>query len=281
MKLNRLLVCLILLPGFLRLANGQDEKLVLNPPLSSAFPLDLKPDGMHLKFPVLVNAHTILGSSAVLRFIYMDPNAGIHPRGGGSGGSPGAGGAGAGGGHGRHQGSASQAGGDAGSAYARDPAGDETAAPKDSPPWAAKDATSEIRTEVWTQADLFRDALDEAAGLGTTVVYSVPGRDKPLSTTIDLPDGVLLAEIGNHVKVLGLTAESRMSQGGMQPGDEIRSFGATRPVSSLKDFQQIYFPLKEDARKSGQPYSIDVWRPSESKVVTIQVTPPPSLQSLF
>ena len=279
MKLNCLLViALILLPGFVRLADGQDEKLVLNPPLSQAFPLDPKPGEMRLKYPVLLNDHTVLGPNVVLRFIYVDLNAGTHPRGGGNGASQDTGGSA--GGQGHHHGGASSDGGDAGSAYARTPGGDETAAPKDSP-GVNKDAASEIRTEVWIQADLFREALDDAASLGTTVVYSDPSHAKPQSTTIDLPDGVLLAEVGDHVAVLGATADSKMFQAGLQPGDEIRSFGASRPVSSLKDFQRTYFDVKEEARKSGQPYSVEVWRPSESKLVTIQVTPPPSLQSLF
>ncbi len=279
MKLNRLLVItLILLPGFVRMADGQDEKLVLNPPLSQAFPLDPKPGEMRLKYPVLLNDHTILGPNVVLRFIYVDLNAGTHPPGGGNGGSQDTGGAS--GGQGHHHGGASPDGSDAGSAYARAPGGDGTAAPKGGP-FANKDVSSEIRTEVWTQADLFREALDDAASWGTTVVYSVPDHAKPQSTTIDLPDGLLLAEVGNHVEVLGATADSRMFQAGLQPGDEIRSFGASRPVSSLKDFQRTYFDVKEEARKSGQPYSVEVWRPSESKLVTIQVTPPASLPSLF
>ncbi len=277
MKLNRLFaIGLILLPGFIRLADGQDEKLVLNPPLSQAFPLDPKSGEMRLKYPVLLNDRTILGPNVILRFIYVDLNAGNRPGGGGNGGSSGAGGAG--GGQGHHHGGASS---DGGSAYSRAPAGDDgAAAPKDAT-GTTKDSSNEIRTEVWTQPDLFREALDEAADLGTTVVYSVPGQAKPQSTTIDLPDGLLLAEVGDHVEVLAATADSRMFQAGLQPGDEIRSFGASRPVSSLKDFQRTYFDVKEEARKSGQPYSVEVWRPADSKSVTIQVTPPPSLQSLF
>lgn len=269
---------LLLTPGFLQPAPGQDEKLVLVPPLSEAFPLNPKPDGMRLKFPVLLNDHTILGPDVVLRFIYDDPNAGLHPRGGGGG--PGAGGPG-GGLHGRHHGGDSQGGGDAEAAYARDPsAGDNGSAVRNAP-GLSKDSASEIRTEVWIQPNLFREALDAAAGMGTTVVYSVPGKVKPQSATIDLPGGLLLAEVGQRVHVLGLTADSRMFLAGVQPGDDILSFGANRTISSLKDFQKTFFDVKEIARKSGQPYSVVVWRPIESKKVTIQVAPPPSLESLF
>jgi hypothetical protein len=89
----------------LQLAHAQEEKLALNPPLSQIFPLDPRPDGMRLKFPILLNEHTILGPNVMLRFIYIDLNAGIHPHGGGGNGEDQGGGSDS-GGHGhRHGGS--------------------------------------------------------------------------------------------------------------------------------------------------------------------------------
>jgi hypothetical protein len=287
MKIRRLFNMMpalaVLLVVALRLADGQEEKLVLNPPLSQIFPLDPKPDGMRLKFPVLLNERTILGPNVVLRFIYVDQNAGLHPRGGGNGGDQ-DGGADS-GGHGHHHGGSSQDGDDASSAYSRSSSGQGGSTIQDAPLQDPADTTkgpmSEIRTEVWTEADLFREALDDAADQGTTLVYSVPGKQKPLSTTIDLPDGMLLAEIGGHVQVLGLTDDSRIFQSGVHPGDEIRSFAGHPAVASLNDFVRTYLTVKEEARKDGQSYSIEVWRPSESKLVTIQISAPPSLPSLF
>jgi len=271
----------VLLVGFLEWADAQEEKLVLNPPLSQIFPLDPKPDGTRLKFPILLNESTILGPNVVLRFIYVDPNASLHPRGGGNGGSPCGGGDSSGRGH--HHGGSSQDSGDAGSANSRGSSGQgggDNLSEQDASD-TNKGSTSESRTEVWTQASLFRGALEGAADMGTTLVYSVPGKQKPQSTTIDLPDGMLLAEIGGHVQVLGLSSDSKAFQGGVRPEDEIRSFEGHPVVTSLNDFLRIYLTVKEETRKNGKSYSIEVWRPSESRLLMIQVAAPPSLPSLF
>ena len=270
----------VLLVGFLGWANGQEEKLVLNPPLSQIFPLDPKPDGMRLKFPILLNERTILGPNVILRFIYVDPNASLHPRGGANGGNQGGGDS---GGHGHHHGGSSQDSGSSGGAYSRGSSGQgggDNASDQDTSD-TNKGLTGEALTEVWTQVSPFRGALEGAADMGTTLVYSVPGKQKPQSTMIDLPDGMFLAEIDGHVKVLALTSESKAFRSGLRPEDEIRSFEGHPTITSLNDFLQTYLTIKEETRKSGKSYSIEVWRPSASRLETIQVAPPPSLPSLF
>jgi hypothetical protein len=279
---NRLLVLLALqsLAG-IGLAHAQ-ERLVLAPPLSEVFPLDPKPDGMRLKFPVLLNSRTVLGPDVVLRFIYVDPNAAQHPRGGAGGDDQGGGGSG--GGHGHHHGGGGGSGdssdvvasphGSAGAAAA--PSGSS----QDATP-ASKDVTSEIRTEVWNQASLFREALDDASDMGTTLVYYVPGKQKSQSTTIDLPDGMLLAQIGDHITVLAMTEESKAFQSGIHPQDEIRSIEGAPTPATLTDFAHQYLQTQEQARQANKSYSVEVWRPTESRLITIPVAAPPSLPSMF
>jgi hypothetical protein len=253
--------------GLLGRAQGQEEKLVLDPPLGQIFPLEARPDGVRLKFPVLLNERTILRPDAVLRFVYIDPNAGLHARGG----------------DGDDEGPAPFHHHSDGvlESNPHGPQVDRDAFPKGDDFAPSRGATGEASTEKWNQAAPYRDALDQAAVIGTTVVYSVPGKPKPQSTAIDLPDGMLLAEVGNHVQVLGMTADSTAFQGGVRPGDEIRSFQGNMPVVSLKDFLQTYFTVKEAARKGNQPYSVEVWRPGESRQLTIQIGAPPNLNPLL
>jgi len=247
-------------------ARGQEEKLVLTPPLGQIFPLETKPDGVRLKFPVLLNERTILRPDVVLRFLYIDPNTGLHARGENDGGGPAPF---------HHHSDGVLESNPHGPQIDRDafPPGDDSA--------PSRGATGEASTEKWNQAGPYRDALDQAAVVGTTVVYSIPGKKKPQSTSIDLPDGMLLAEVGNHVQVLAMTADSTAFQGGVRPGDEIRSFQGKLPVASLKDFLQTYFTVKESARKTDQPYSMEVWRPGESRQLTIQIGAPPNLNPLL
>jgi hypothetical protein len=283
-----LAIALILLAGSPISVHAQEEKLALSPPLSQVFPLTTTAEGIRLKYPVLLNDRTILKPDAILRFVYLDPNAGTRSRGGGGGGTPGAGG-GQGGGHGHHHGGGGGGGGgssdgdDAGGAYARgapSPSSTDAAPPPESK-GDSKDSATEIQTEVWTQASLFHDAFDEAAEAGTTVVYLMPGKQKPQSVQIDLPDGMFLGEIGGHVQVLGLTEDSRAGESGVRPGDEIRSFEGHLPVASLGEFLRVYHSVTESAAKADRSYAIEVWRPSDAKLETIQVAAPPSLHSLL
>jgi hypothetical protein len=80
MKKKWLLIFILVLAGLpvgpsLR---AQQARLASTPPLGEAFPLVATPDGVHLKYPVLLNAHTVLETNAVLRLVYIDPNAGLH-----------------------------------------------------------------------------------------------------------------------------------------------------------------------------------------------------------
>jgi hypothetical protein len=247
-------------------ANGQEARLTSNPPLGEALPLETTPAGVRLKFPILLNEHAILGPNALLRLVYVDPNAGLHMRSGGTDKGP------------DHQGGLGQH-----HHSGKFPnASDDSDFPGDQESTDSKKALSkEADAEVWKDAELFREALDTAADIGTMVVYSIPGKPKPLSAEVDLPDGMLLANEGNKVTVLALTSDSRAFQGGLLPQDEIRSVDGQPVPASLEEFMRLYKTVTVQAQKAGQPYSFEVWRSTESELVTIQVGAPPSLQSMF
>jgi hypothetical protein len=254
-------------------AQAQSDRLVCNPPLGQAFPLELQSGAVRLTAPVLLNTRTVLGTDVALRFIYMDPNAGARPGGGGNEAGPGGDDEGG----GRHSG---------GSLVARDDSADDAvpdghAGGKDIDPFSKeKPLIKELNKEVWHQIDLFQQALNDADSIGTTIVYSKPGQTKPLVARLDLPDGMLLAQVGDHIEVLALTEDSQAGEGGLLPGDQIRSVGGN-PVPELTHFIATYFAVKQQARKNNQPYSFQVWRPSESREVTIQVGAPPSIPRMF
>jgi hypothetical protein len=265
-------------------ARAQEEPLILTPPLSEVFPLVPAPDGMRLKFPVLLNERTILRPDVLLRFIYLDPNARSRDMGGDDSGHGG------GGGHGGHHhggGGGGSDGGDADAAYSRDSGGGGAPGGAggpggNGPPGGGGDkgSQSELRTEVWKDTGLFRDALANATDTGTTFVYNFPGKTKPETASIDLPDGMLLGEVDGHVEILALANGSRSQQSGVQPGDRFVEI-EQQPVATLRDFERVYPPVKEQAIKSGHSYAITVWRPAEGKQLTIPIVAPPSIPSFF
>ena len=261
---------------------AQQEQLVLNPPLRESFPMEAKTDGVRLAYPVLVNDHTILRPNAVLRFIYIDPNAGTRRSGGGGGEGgirdqsgphgtitqdPSTGGT-------RHGESSGGWGSNAGD----EDAGIFDENKKDD----AKTNRKELQTEVWLQTDLFSEALDHATDSGTTLVYSVPPQNRPQTAVFDLPEGMLLAEVNGHVRVLALTQDSRAFVGGIRAGDEIRSFNRQEPVNTLGDFTRSYSSTKRQARVAGiTSYTMEIARPGEDQIVSIQIAAPPTIPSFF
>lgn len=265
------------------LLRAQVEQLALDPPLSDAFPSENVLNGVHVKYAVLLNDHTILHPEAILRFIYLDPNAGVrsHAAAGEDGGPAfrshiGPGGSLTQGADTMH--SRDGAAGGWGNADGNDVAGIYDGEKKDD----AKRRKAEIQTEVWTQKYLFDDALERATELGTTLVYSVSPQGQPVTASIDLPEGMLLAEVNGHVQVLGIEEESRPYVGGVRPGDEIRSFNGGAPLKSLEDFLRAYEVAKRQAKVSGNiTYAMILWRPDNAQTVSVQVAAPPAIPSFF
>jgi hypothetical protein len=253
---------------------AQEARLASTPPLGEALPFVTSPDGVRLKSPVLLNAHTVLGTNAVLRLVYIDPNAGLHLKSGKDADDQGVQGA-----FLPHHHSGGF-GADSESGAFESGSSSSVAFPSDGGQ-GRKDVAQEVNGERWKDPAPFRETLDAAADLGTTVVYSVPGKKKLLTAEIDLPDGMLLSEIGNQITVLALTSDSKAFQGGLKPGDEIRLIDGQASPGSLEQFIQLYQTVTEQAQKAGRPYSFQVWRPAASKLMMIQVGAPPTIPSLF
>jgi hypothetical protein len=261
-------------------ARAQEEQLTLEPPLSQAFPLEATPGGIHVSCPVLVNDHTILRPDERLRFVYIDSSIGTHGHGDDGGGFKSVEGP-----HGTITKDPTTGGSTHGEGpanlWGNNPDNDESGLfdpKKDNP----KNGKKELQEEVWTDRSLFADAFDHAAETGTTLVYSLSAQERPLTTMIDPPEGMLLGEIGGHIRVLAIEPESRPYEAGIRAGDEIRSFGDGTPLTSLGDFIRDYETAKHAAKLSGNSgYTLNVWRADVGDVVPVRIAPPPSIPSFL
>jgi hypothetical protein len=286
MKLFRSLLFLLSWSGLLAAGTSalraQNEQLVLDPPLSRIFPFSAGGGLVHVQVPVLLNEHTILRPDDLLRFIYIDPQAG----------------------RGRQPGEEpvpflkSQAG-PGGTTYTDPDKGGLTHGEDPAEGWGKNDSDDtatifdehaqkgdvkrgkqELQSEVWGQTDLFEDALDHATDVGTTFVYSTPAQKRPLTAALDLPEGMLLAEVGGHVRVLGLVQTSRAYEAGIRGGDEIRAIGGGAPLATLDDFLRDYIATKHAARISGNAtYTMQVWR--DGQIATVAIAAPPTIPSFL
>jgi hypothetical protein len=255
------------------------EQLSLDPPLRSAFPLEAGPGGIRVPYPVLLNDHTVLRPNELLRFVYIDNNP--TPRNHDDDDRK----ARLDGPHGtlnqNSDNGATTHGEGPASAWGSNPNDDTSGlfdAKKDDP----KKGKSELQNEVWTDKDLFTEAFDHATDVGTTVVYSLPAQSRPLTTRLDLPEGMLLAEVGGHIRVLGLSPQSRPYAAGIRSGDEIRSFGNGVPLATLDDFVRAYSDERHQAKISGSPaYVLNIWSPDQSQVIPVRIAAPPTIPSFF
>jgi hypothetical protein len=262
-------------------ARAQEEQLALDPPLSQAFPLNVTPGGIHVSCPVLVNDHTILRPDALLRFVYIDSTIGTHTHSGDGGSFKSLEGP-----HGtitKDNNTGGNTHGEEGPATAwADNPDDDHSGLFDPKKDDAKRGKQELQQEVWLDRSLFTDAFDHAVEIGTTIVYSLPAHDRPETTMIDPPEGMLLGEIGGHVRVLAIEHDSRPYQAGVRAGDEIRSFGDEVPLATLRDFMSGYEITKQAAKESGnEGYTLNVWRAREGDVVPVRIAPPPSIPSFL
>ena len=259
---------------------AQQEQLELDPPLREAFPLDATVTGVRVKYPVLLSDHVILGPQAVLHFIYLDANAGRGRTGEGDG----SGGFSAPGGRHAAADAAQSDGGhpEASSGWGPGPGDPDAGIFDDSKTADAKRRKQEMQSEIWMDKGLFQDALDHATDLGTTLVYNMPAQKHAESASLDLPEGMLLAEVGGRVQVLALNERSRAYAGGIRPGDEIRSLAGTGDVKTLQDFMRDYAATKRQTRLSGTTsYAMQIFRPSAGQQISIQIAAPPAIPSFF
>ncbi len=84
---------------------------------------------------------------------------------------------------------------------------------------------------------------------------------------------------GGKVVVLALTADSEAGQAGLLPLDELRAVNGQPVPGNLRGFGHFYRAALDQAH--GQSYSLEVWRPAESRTVTLQVGAPPSIPKMF
>jgi hypothetical protein len=252
--------------------DAQQAGLAATPSLGDAMPLIAAADGVHLKFPVLLNAHTVVPPASTLRLVYIDPNAGLHLHDGGEGGAH------MGGGGSLHHHLSDQP-----TAQGINPASVDSFPTTDEPPPGptSKEVSTLAKSETWRDPQLFREALNGAADIGTMMVYTAPGKPRLLSAEIDLPGGMLLGGPDGKVVVLALTHDSEMRQAGLQPQDEIRAINGQAVPATLEAFAHFYAEITTQARKAGTSYTTQVWRPSQSSLVGFTVGAPPSIPSMF
>ncbi len=251
---------------------SQGAPLAATPSLGDAMPLVAAADGVHLKFPVLLNVHTVVPPDSKLRLVYIDPNAGLHLHDGGEGG-----------GHMGGGGSLHHHLSDQPTSQGLNPASVDAFPTTDEPPPgpSSKELSTLAKSETWRDPQLFREALNGAADIGTMMVYAAAGKPKLLSAEIDLPGGMLLGGPDGKVVVLALTNDSVMRQAGLQPQDEIRAINGEPVPATLEAFARFYAEITRQARQAGTSYTTQVWRPSQSSLVGVTVGAPPSIPSMF
>ncbi|MFZ5806098.1 MAG: hypothetical protein ACOY3I_02660 [Verrucomicrobiota bacterium] len=127
----------------------------------------------------------------------------------------------------------------------------------------------------WTEEVSFRAALERWNLDEARFVFQQPNSTEIQSERIDLPEGMLLAEINGKVIVLYVQKDSIAERSGMMPQTILLAFNE-KPFSTLAQFQSLYLDQKQKTRT----LSLLVQLPS-GKQQTIPITLPRSINTDF
>lgn len=252
--MRRLLTFLLLLSGLLT-ATAQNRPLDTTPEIGLAFPMEETPDGVRAKYTLLINDNTLLPAKAPLRVIYVPPRADDDRL------------------------RATRANTE--SSWTRDNRLRD--ADKLSPSEVARQKIS--RETNWPSITNFQLALANLGADDLRIVYIVPGAApedfKFYDQRINLPEGMLLAEVNGTVTVITVEKNKPADRAGIKASDIITKVGDHAVTGSLTTYLQDYLTLKKNALKTMKtsfPMTIKSADGTE-RVVAIKL--PPSIGASF
>jgi hypothetical protein len=239
----------------LRAQLNTDGPVKMTPDLALAIPLVQIKHDVTVKFPVLINATTVVKPGMALRNIYLptvrnnnseDLNA-------------------------AHMGNMEES-------YSRAPG----EAPQALPSEVAHEIERQRRVD-WEVPINFQLALAQLPTDGIHLIYSTSGNDRNLADVrFNFFDGLFLGSPTPGVFVLGVETDSRSDKAGLKAGDQILSVNETPVPAELVAFPAFYYAVRKNAEDShATSFSLSVRSPGESGSHTVNIATPPTIKSML
>ncbi|TFE66605.1 signal protein PDZ [Methylacidiphilum sp. Yel] len=216
-------------------------------------------EGVHPKYPFVINAYTIIPPDALLRVIYVKPQMDLlsgNPQ--------------------TVEGEGGEKGGLAAAASRSTPALEsEGAFHTDSP---EEKEMKMIHQTVWKTGLAFCQAFDFLDADDLRIIFQEKGKKSFKDEPVSFPEGMILAQIDSKVFVVALEVGGKGYEYGMKSGDQILAINDVGINGGLSDFLSLY--RKEKFGLTGAKKSIRflVSRQGESNPIVVSIPLPPSLQ---
>ena len=243
---------LLLIGGILAPLRGQDAPVKMTPEFCFTFPLAKNGKDVTVKFPVLVNATTILKPGMILRTLYILSSYNAN----GSSNLVLA-----------HKGNMEQS-------YARSTLSSDDQSKM--PPELAHEIEGYRRT-VWDVPNNFVMAMAQYPTDAMHLIYSPnTGKSQDLDDErFNFFDGLLIGLPDGKVTVLAVENESKADKVGIKAGDEIIAVGGNSTQNDLATFVTAYTAAKKTAKDnevSSFPITLRSEGKSETRTVNIALT---------
>jgi hypothetical protein len=228
----------------------------MTPDLALAIPLVQVKHDVTVKFPVLINATTVIKPGMVLRNVYLPPtnddsnNLAL-----------------------AHEGTLEES-------YSRSPAQGNGAAPL--PPAIAHELERQRRI-VWEVPVNFQLALAQLPTDMVHLIYSITGDNRNLDDQrFNFFDGLFLGSPSPGIFVLGVETGSEADKAGIKAGDQLLSLSGTALPADLAAFPALFFAARKDAADShAAGFPVVVRSPGESGTHTASLPAPPTIKSML
>jgi hypothetical protein len=249
------LLLLLALPPVLQGQLNTDGPIHMTPDLALAIPLvELKHD-VTLKFPVLINATTVVKPGMVLRNIYIPPtnddseNLAI-----------------------AHAGTMADA-------YSR-PASNNNQSPM---PLEIARQIEHQRRIVWDEPIYFQIALEQLPTDIAHLIYSQTGDELNLDDQrFDFFDGLFLGAPAGVVTVLAVENGSKADKAGIKAGDQLLSVNGRVVPGDLAAFPEVYVAARKDAEGiRATSFPVVVRSTGEAGSHTVNMATPATIKSML
>ncbi len=248
------LLLLVSLPPALRAQLNTDGPIHMTPDLALAVPLVEVKHDVTLKFPILINATTVVKPGMVLRNIYIPPtnddseNLAI-----------------------AHAGTMADA-------YSRPASGNQ---PQMDPEIARQ--IEHQRRIVWDEPIYFQIALEQMPTDIVHLIYSQTGDELNLDDQrFNFFDGLFLGAPAGVVTVLALENGSKADKAGIKAGDQILSVNGRVLPADLAAFPTIYVAGRKDAEEMRAPsFPVVVRSTGEAGSHTVNIATPATIKSML
>ena len=253
-RLFFLLLPLALLPPVRGQAAITDEPIKMTPDLALAIPLMVVKHDVMLKYPVMINATTVIKPGMVLRNIYVPPtpddseNLVL-----------------------AHQGTIQDA-------YSRAPTGNAQQLPSE-----VARAIEHERRIVWEVPINFQIALAQLPTDVAHLIYSQTGNDLNLDDQrFDFFDGLFLGSPTGGATVLAVENGSKSDKAGIKAGDQILSVNGRLVPQDLGAFSNVYIAARKDAEEShATSFPVVVRSAGEAANHTVNMATPAVIKSML